>query len=148
MFNTMYENSLYLGDLFRYLEMEEVVETSNELMSKGEISIELKTVLEENFIELTGGKWRVPNLNEAKDREALRNKALLREYESYFTELNNGKSKKLKEVRVEALHAGFKKSWEKKDFKSIVFVSERIPQNILLEDEQLLMFYDIAKDRV
>jgi len=26
-------------------------------------------------------------------------------------------------------------------------LGDKIPQNILLEDEQLLMYYDIAKDR-
>jgi hypothetical protein len=36
----------------------------------------------------------------------------------------------------------------KKDFKTIVTLGDMIPQNILLEDEQLLMYYDIAKDRV
>jgi hypothetical protein len=51
-------------------------------------------------------------------------------------------------VRVEALRAGFKNCWEQKDFKTIVINGDMIPQNILLEDEQLLMYYDIAKDRV
>jgi hypothetical protein len=60
----------------------------------------------------------------------------------------NPKAKKLKEVRVEALRAGFKNSWEQKDFKTIVTLGDMIPQNILLEDEQLLMYYDIAKDRI
>lgn len=59
----------------------------------------------------------------------------------------NPKAKKLKEVRVEALRAGFKNNWEQKDFKTIVTLGDKIPQNILLEDEQLLMYYDIAKDR-
>jgi len=44
--------------------------------------------------------------------------------------------------------AGFKACWEKKDFASIVVLGEKMPQNLLLEDEQLLMFYDIARDRV
>ena len=56
-------------------------------------------------------------------------------------------AKKLKEVRVEALRAGFKNCWEQKDFKTIVTLGDMIPQNILLEDEQLLMYYDIAKDK-
>ncbi len=64
----------------------------------------------------------------------------------YITALNQLKAKKLKEVRVEALRAGFKNSWEQKDFKTIVTLGDMIPQNILLEDEQLLMYYDIAKD--
>jgi hypothetical protein len=44
--------------------------------------------------------------------------------------------------------SGFKNSWEQKDFKTIVTLSDMIPQNILLEDEQLLMYYDITKDRM
>ena len=83
-----------------------------------------------------------------KIREALRNKSLLKEFDKYKEELDNPKTKKIKEVRVEALRAGFKMCWEKKDFKTIVNMGDKIPQNILLEDEQLLMYYDIAKDRI
>ncbi len=73
---------------------------------------------------------------------------LLKEFLGYVTAISQPKAKKLKEVRVEALRAGFKSCWEKKDFKTIVTLGDMIPQNILLEDEQLLMYYDIAKDRV
>lgn len=121
---------------------------ANRVNRKGELVAELKTVLEENFIQESNGKWRVPNMNEAKDREALRNKSLIKEFDRYKEELENPKTKKIKEVRVEALRAGFKMCWEKKDFKTIVNLGDKIPQNILLEDEQLLMYYDIAKDRI
>lgn len=121
---------------------------ANVATRKGEREIELKTVLDENFIQETSGRWRVPDMNEAKDREALRTKALLKEFDRYRTELSTAKTKKLKEVRVEALRAGFKSCWEKKDFNTIVTMGDKIPQNLLLEDEQLLMFYDIAKDRI
>ena len=113
---------------------------------KGEIPTELGTILEENFIQTADNKWRVPDLNEAKDREALRNKALLKEFDGYLFYASGGK--KLKEVRVEALRVGFKACWTRQDFKTLVTVAEKIPSNILLEDEQLLMYYDIAKDRV
>jgi hypothetical protein len=73
---------------------------------------------------------------------------LLKEFNGYVTAINQPRAKKLKEVRVEALRAGFKNCWEQKDFKTIVTLGDMIPQNILLEDEQLLMYYDIAKDRV
>jgi len=115
---------------------------------KGDILPELKVLLEENFIQESDGRWRTPDMNEAKDREALRTKALLKEFNRYISGLNTLKTKKLKEVRVEALRAGFKSCWEKKDFQTIVTMGDKIPQNLLLEDEQLLMFYDIAKDRV
>jgi hypothetical protein len=87
-------------------------------------------------------------MNEANDRETLRNKVLLREFNDYVEISLNPKAKKMKEVRVEALHAGFKNCWEAKDFETIVRLSEKIPQNVLLEDEQLLMYYDIARDKV
>jgi hypothetical protein len=114
---------------------------------KNDIMPELKDLLELNFIKDNNGKWHVPDLNEAKVREALRSKVLLKEFAGYVEAINQPKAKKLKEVRVEALRAGFKNSWEQKDFKTIVTLGDKIPQNILLEDEQLLMYYDIAKDR-
>jgi len=115
---------------------------------KGDILPELRDLLQQNFIELSDGSWRVPDMNEEKDRETLRNKVLLREFNAYIEIANNPKAKKMKEVRVEALRVGFKNCWERKDFVTIVKISEKIPQNLLLEDEQLLMYYDIAKDRV
>jgi DNA modification methylase len=119
---------------------------ANVASRKGEIPTELGTILEENFIQTSDNRWRVPDLNEAKDREALRNKSLMKEFDQYVFYAIGGK--KLKEVRVEALRVGFKNCWLKKDFKTLVSVAEKIPSNILLEDEQLLMYYDIAKDRV
>ena len=121
---------------------------ATQAIRKGDTLPELQNILAENFIQDADSKWRVPNLNEAKDREVLRNKVLIKEFSSYLSASSQPKAKKLKEVRVEALRAGFKSSWEKKDFKTIVMVGDMIPQNLLLEDEQLLMYYDIAKDRV
>lgn len=78
----------------------------------------------------------------------MRTKVLLKEFNGYVAAISQPKAKKLKEVRVEALRAGFKNCWEQKDFKTIVTLGDLIPKNILLEDEQLLMYYDIAKERV
>jgi DNA modification methylase/DNA-directed RNA polymerase subunit RPC12/RpoP len=116
-------------------------------LRKGDTLPELKDLLEQSFIQEPDGTWRTPNPNEAKDREAMRTKVLLKEFNTYTTAISAAKAKKLKEVRVEALRAGFKNCWEQKDFKTIVTLGDMIPQNILLEDEQLLMYYDIAKDR-
>ncbi|MPM27660.1 hypothetical protein SDC9_74173 [bioreactor metagenome] len=116
-------------------------------LRKGDTLPELKDLLEQSFIQEPDGTWRTPNPNEAKDREAMRTKVLLKEFNAYTTAISAAKAKKLKEVRVEALRAGFKNCWEQKDFKTIVSLGDMIPQNILLEDEQLLMYYDIAKDR-
>jgi hypothetical protein len=117
-------------------------------LRKGDKLPELKDVLNESFILDADDKWRTPNPNEAMDRDALRIKVLLKEFTGYVAAISQPKAKKLKEVRVEALRVGFKNSWEQKDFKTIVSLGEMIPQNILLVDEHLLMYYDIAKDRV
>jgi DNA modification methylase len=117
-------------------------------LRKGDTLPELQDILNESFIQDTEGKWRTPDSNEAKDRETLRTKVLLKEFGSYAVAISQPKAKKLKEVRVEALRTGFKNCWEQRDFKTIVTLGDMIPQNILLEDEQLLMYYDIAKDRV
>jgi len=117
-------------------------------LRKGDTLPELQDILSENFIQETDGRWRIPDPNEAKDRETLRTKALLREFNGYVAAISQPKAKKLKEVRVEALRAGFKNCWGQKDFKTIVKLGDMIPQNILLEDETLLMYYDIAKDRL
>lgn len=117
-------------------------------LRRGDTLPELQVILNENLIQEVDGSWRTPDPNEIKDREALRTKVLLKEFNGYVTTISQPRAKKLKEVRVEALRAGFKDCWEKKDFKTIVTLGDMIPQNILLEDEQLLMYYDIAKDHI
>lgn len=115
---------------------------------KGEVEVELKDVLEENFIQEADGSWRIPDLNEQKDRDALRNKALLKIWSLYCEQIESGKVKKLKDVRLEAVKAGFKDCYQKKDFKRIVTVGDKIPENLLTEDETLLNYYDIASNKV
>lgn len=115
---------------------------------KGEVEVELKDVLEENFIQEADGSWRIPDMNEQKDRDALRTKALLKVWEDYCTQIETGKVKKLKDVRLEAVKAGFKDCYQKKDFKRIVTIGDKIPENLLTEDETLLNYYDIASSKV
>ncbi len=55
---------------------------------------------------------------------------------------------KIKEVREEALRAGFKQCYQDKDFKTIVTIGDRMPNNLLVEDEVLLPFYDLSSSRV
>lgn len=114
---------------------------------KGDILPELMQILEENFIKESDGKWRKPNLQDDVDLAALRLKALMREFKVYV-EVAQKPRGKIKEARVEALRAGFKQCYQDKDFATIVAVGDRIPQNLLTEDEQLLQFYEIASSRV
>ena len=116
-------------------------------MRKGDTLPEMRTILEENFLKDDDSKWYVPNPENEADLEKLRNKRLLKLFEVYKTEAAKPKAK-IKEVRVEALRAGFKQCYQDKDFKTIVFIGDRIPNNLLMEDEVLLQFYDIAASRV
>ena len=108
---------------------------------------ELKQLLEENFIEMEDGKWRLPNIQDDVDKEALRTKALLREFKIYVEQASKPKGK-IKEARVEALRAGFKDCYVRKDFKTIVMLGDKIPQNLRDEDDVLLQFYDIAQNKI
>ena len=114
---------------------------------KGDIIPELADILEENFLKDDQGNWYVPNPENEADLEKLRTKRLLKKFDVYKTEAAKPKGK-IKEVRVEALRAGFKQSYQDKDFKTIVQIGDRIPNNLLMEDEVLLQFYDIASSRI
>jgi hypothetical protein len=116
-------------------------------MRAGDVLPEMRTILEENFLKDDEGKWYVPDHENEADLEKLRNKRLLKQFEVYKTEAANPRAK-IKEVRVEALRAGFKQCYQDKDFKTIVLIGDRIPNNLLMEDEVLLQFYDIASSRV
>jgi DNA modification methylase len=114
---------------------------------KGDSLPEMRTILEENFLKDELGNWYVPDTENEADLEKLRNKRLLKQFEVYKNEIANPRVK-IKEVRVEALRAGFKQCYQDKDFKTIVTIGDRIPNNLLMEDEVLLQFYDIASSRI
>lgn len=114
---------------------------------KGDVLPELATILEENFLKDTTGKWYSPDPENEADLEKLRNKRLLKIFDEYKTEAAKPKGK-IKEVRVEALRAGFKQCYQDKDFKSILQIGDTIPNNLLMEDEALLQFYSIANMKV
>jgi len=104
---------------------------------------ELIELLEQNFLQRENGKWYVPDPNKASDLEKLRNKALLREFAHYLKE-----NKRLRQFRSEAVRAGFADAWQRKDFQTIVQVAERLPEQVLQEDPDLLMYYDNASLRI
>ena len=113
---------------------------------KGCILPELKTILEENFIEEEGGKWRIPNYEEALDLAKLHHKSLMRQFK-YIVEMAQKPRARIKEANPEALREGFKQCFKDRDFATIMLVSEKIPQNMLTEDPDLLQYYDIAQMR-
>lgn len=88
-------------------------------------------------------RWFVPDPNNAKQLEEKREKALLKEFESYkaFT------GRKIKESRLEVLRAGFRAAWAAKDYQTILSIANKLPEDTLQEDEKLLTLYDLALTR-
>ncbi|MBI4321183.1 MAG: DNA methylase [Chloroflexi bacterium] len=104
---------------------------------------ELSEILEQNFLQDGQGRWYVPDPNRASDLEKMRQKALLREFNSYVESRG-----RLRQFRTEAVRAGFADALRRHDYSTIVQVAERLPQNVLQEDPVLLMYYDSATLRV
>lgn len=144
---------------------------------KGEIIPELDDLLEENFLRYDGtgevpsqihsylstnhkdlrglgkgditlvakskDRWYVPDPNKAQDLEKKREKTLLKEFETYKAFAG----RKIKESRLEVLRAGFRAAWANKDYKTIIGVANKLPEETLQEDEKLLLWYDQALTR-
>jgi len=113
-------------------------------------------------------RWYVPDPKKNIDVETLRNKRLLEEFWSYLPDgyLSAARSpdrnptlpmpglasprpkvprsKKLKQVRTEAVRVGFKYCYQQKDYPTILAVADMLPESVLNEDEQLQMLYDNA----
>jgi hypothetical protein len=113
-------------------------------------------------------RWYIPDPNKAGDLEKLRERSLMKEFWEYLpvgykpakpesqdvfirglepSPAPVPQSKKMKVIRLEAVRAGFKYCWQNRDYRTIIAVAQRIPENILQEDPKLLMWYDQALTR-
>ncbi len=123
----------------------------------GDVPSQIHSYLSTNFKDLRGlekndpklkakakDRWYVPDPSKAKDLERKRERSLLKEFEGY----KSAPGRRLKEFRLEALRAGFKAAWGAKDYKTIIGVAQRIPEEALQEDEKLLLWYDQALTRM
>lgn len=123
----------------------------------GDVPSQIHSYLSTNFKDLRGlekddprlkakakDRWFVPDPSKAKDLEQKRERALLKEFESY----KSAPGRKLKEFRLEVLRAGFKTAWGAKDYKTIIGIAHKIPEEALQEDEKLLLWYDQALTRM
>ena len=104
---------------------------------------ELAVLLEENFLQDENGYWYIPDITKEADISKLREKKLIKEFENYLASKG-----KLKLFRAEAIRAGFAKLWKEKNYKLIVETAERLPEQVVQEDDKLLMYYDISSGRI
>lgn len=113
-------------------------------------------------------RWYVTDPNKAQDLEKLRDKALLKEFWEYLPPgyqpaAPDGpqaalpgllkpapitKGKRIKVLRTEAVRAGFAHCWKTRDYRTIIAVAQRLPEDVLQEDQKLLMWYDQAVTRM
>lgn len=112
-------------------------------VDKFEAMPELATLLEENFLQDEKGRWYIPDITKEGDVAKLREKKLWKEFEGYL----NSKGK-LKLFRSEAIRVGFSRLWKDKNYQAIVDIAERLPEQTIQEDPNLLMYYDISLSRV
>lgn len=112
-------------------------------VDKFEAMPELTTLLEENFLQDEKGRWYIPDTTKEGDVAKLREKKLWKEFEGYL----NSKGK-LKLFRSEAIRVGFSRLWKDKNYQAIVDIAERLPEQTIQEDPNLLMYYDISLSRV
>jgi len=124
---------------------------------KSEVPSQIHAYLSRNFKDLrkmadddpslrakAKDRWYVPDPSKLADLEKLREKDLLKE----FDECRRSKQNRLKVFRLEAVRAGFKASYDRQDYKTIVEVAAKLPETVLQEDEKLLMYYDVASMRL
>jgi DNA modification methylase len=104
---------------------------------------ELAVLLEENFLQDENGRWYIPDVTKEGDVAKLREKKLWKEFEGYL----NSKGK-LKLFRSEAIRVGFSRLWKDKNYQAIVDIANRLPEQTIQEDPNLLMYYDISLGRV
>jgi hypothetical protein len=115
------------------------MQEAQRVWEKHEQPLELRTILDQNFMEDRDGTWRVPDPKKQADLEQIRHKALMKEFQRYLDTKG-----KLKVIRSESLRAGFKECWQKQDYPTIVQMAKRVPEAVIQEDQALLMYYDNA----
>jgi DNA modification methylase/rubredoxin len=122
------------------------------------------------LLDRAADRWYVPDPKKNADVEQLREKRLLDEFWSYLPagyepawrrkgidgpmlpgiELpapKIPKGKRLTLVRTEAVRVGFKFCFQRNDYETILAVAQYVPEDVINNDEQLQMLYDVAITR-
>lgn len=113
---------------------------------KGDQIPELMQILQENFIKEDSGKWVIPDAENQAHKTEMRNKRLRKQFDLFVEQAQ--RARRLTDTNIEALRFGFDECYKQKDFATILKVAEKLPESLLMEDEKLLMYYDIAVSHV
>jgi len=106
---------------------------------------EIKTLLEENFVRVNG-KYKRPEMLEKEELERRRQQRLLREFEEILERARRGQ--RLKDVRKEAVLAGFTQCYREKRFEDILRVGRKLHKRIVESSPEIYDFIDIAEAKV
>lgn len=106
---------------------------------------EIKTLLEENFVQVNGD-YKRPEMLEKRELEARRQQRLLREFEDILEQARRGQ--RLKDVRKEAVLAGFAQCYREKRFDDILRVGRKLHKRVVESSTEIYDFIDIAEAKV
>jgi len=106
---------------------------------------ELRTLLEESFV-MSGGEWKRPDQLTQTELEHKRMERLLRQFNEYLAAAQTGQ--KLKEVRREAVLAGFTECYRAGKFQDIITLGKKLDKRLLEESPELFDFVDIAEAKI
>ena len=145
---------------------------------RAEKGVELRDVLEQNFLQYDGHGPVPAQVQEALarlepdlrslDRENPRLKERARELwyvpdptraeqmeqrrrkllVAEFQSYRQQKGRRLKEYRSEAIRAGFLDAYERHDFQALLEVADRLPESVLEEDFELYMYVSNARTQL
>jgi hypothetical protein len=123
----------------------------------GPVPSQIHGYLSSNYKELRGlakdnkflvarslDRWYVPDPSKQADLARLREKQLLSEFNDY----RDSSARKIKIYRSEAVKLGFSHCWQKGEYATLVKVAQKLPQDALQEDLDLMMYYDNAMLRI
>ena len=85
-----------------------------------------------------------PDAKKKGDLEKRRLRILLGEFEEY----RRSNRRKTRRFRAEAVRAGFRRCHDTPDYRAIVDVAARLPEQVIQGHEKLLMYYDVAAMRL
>jgi DNA modification methylase len=103
------------------------------------------TMLEEGFVR-TNGQWKRPDALTQAELEERRHARLLRQFGEYLEAAQAGG--RLKEVRKEAVLAGFTEAYRSGRFQDILAVGRRLPKKLVESSADLFDFIDIAEAKI